>query len=171
MVSSAIWCQPSARRIPAEAQPRLGVLPIHAAILIYGAGTTEEEALQDHDKNLLQLMKRCKDKNIKLNKEKIKLRSKEVPFMGHMITSEGLKADPEKIRAVQEMPTPTDVAGIQRFIGFTNNLSKFLPRLSDVCAPLCQLTAQDVEWFWTDIHDRAVSQVKSCYSSPSSKVF
>ena len=88
-----------------------GVLPIHDDILIYGAGTTEE-ALQDHDRDLLQLMQRCKDKNIKLNKEKIKLRSKEVPFMGHVITSEGLKADPEKIRAVQEMPTPTDVAGV-----------------------------------------------------------
>ena len=36
-----------------------------------------------------------------LNKEKIKLRSKEVRFMGHVITSEGLKADPEKIRAVR----------------------------------------------------------------------
>ena len=47
-----------------------------------------------------------------LNKEKIKLRSKEVPLMGHVITSEGLKTNPEKIRAVQEMPTTTDVAGV-----------------------------------------------------------
>ena len=77
--------------------------------------------------------------------------------MGHVITSEGLKVDREKIRAVQEMLTPTDVASVRRFIGFTNYLSKFLPRLSDVCVPLCQLTMQDVEWFWTDIHDRAVS--------------
>ena len=77
--------------------------------------------------------------------------------MGHVITSEGLKVDREKIRAVQEMLTPTDVAGVRRFIGFTNYLSKFLPGLSDVCVPLHQLTMQDVEWFWTDIHDRAVS--------------
>ena len=39
-----------------------GVLPIHDDILIYGEGTTEEEALQDHDRNLLQLMQRCKEK-------------------------------------------------------------------------------------------------------------
>lgn len=87
------------------------MLLIHDDILIYGAGTIEE-ASQDHDRNLLQLMQRCKDKSIKLNKEKIKLRSKEVPFMGHVITSEGLKADREKIRAVQEMLTPTDVASV-----------------------------------------------------------
>ena len=149
------------RRLNHALEDLKGVLPIHDYILIYGAGTTEEEALQDHDRNLLQLMQRCKDNNIKLNKEKIRLRSKEVPFMAHVITSEGLKADQEKIRAVQVMPTPNDVAGVRRFIGFTNYLSKFLPRLSDVCAPLRQLTVQDMEWFWTDIHDRAVSQVKS----------
>ena len=86
----------------------------------------------------------------------IHMRSKELPFMGHMLTSKGLKADLENIRAVQEMPTPTDIAGVQRFISFTNYLS----HLSEVCMPLCQLTVQNVEWFWTDIHDRAVSQVK-----------
>lgn len=38
---------------------------------------------------------------------------KEVPFMGHLIITEGLKPDPEKLKAVLEMPTPTDVTGIQ----------------------------------------------------------
>jgi len=152
------------RRLNHTLEDLKGVLPIHEDILIYGAGTTKEEALQDHDRNLLQVMQRCKEKNINLNKEKGKLRSIEVPFMGHVITSEDLKADPEKIRAVQEMPTPTDVTGVRRFIGFTNYLSKFLPRLSDVCAPLRQLTVQNVEWFWTDIHDRAVSPVKSLFT-------
>lgn len=98
------------RRLNHALEDLKGVLPIHDDILIYGAGTTEEKALQDHDRNLLQLMQRCREKNIKLNKEKI-------------------KADPEKIRAVQEMPTPTDVAGVRGFIGLTNYLSKFLPRL------------------------------------------
>ena len=58
------------------------------------------------------------------------------------------------------MPTPTDVASVRRFIGFTNYLSKFLPRLSDVCEPLRKLTLADVEWFWTNFHDSAVQQVK-----------
>ena len=56
--------------------------------------------------------------------------------MGHVISEKGLKPDPEKLKAVLEMPTPTDVASVRRFIGFTNYLSKFLPGLSDVCKPL-----------------------------------
>ena len=70
----------------------------------------------------------------------MKLRCEEVPFLGDLITNDGVNADPAKIRAVLEMPTPTDVASVRWFIGFTNYLSKFLPRLSDVCEPLRKLT-------------------------------
>ena len=90
-------------------------------------------------------MQRCREQNVKLNKAKVKLRCGEVPFSGHLITKDGLKADPAKIRAVLEMPTPTDVASVRRFIGFTNYLSKFLPRLSDVCEPLREITLPDVQ--------------------------
>ena len=137
-----------------------GIRTIHDDILVFGEGSTEGEALVDQNRNLRSLMQRCCEQNIKLNKAKVKLRCEEVPFLGHLITKDGLKADPAKIRAVLEMPTPTDVASVHRFIGFTNYLSKFLPRLSDVCEPLRKLTLPDVEWFWTNLHDSAVQQVK-----------
>ena len=89
----------------------------------------------------------------------MKLRCEEVPFLGHLITKDGLKADPAKIRAVLKMPTSADV-GIHRFIGFTNYPSKFLARLSDVCEPLRKRTLPDMEWFWTNLHDSTVQQVK-----------
>ena len=41
-----------------------------------------------------------------------------------------------------------------------NYLSKFLPRLGDAVEPIRKLTSPDVEWFWTDIHDSVVRQVK-----------
>ncbi|PFX34058.1 Retrovirus-related Pol polyprotein from transposon 17.6 [Stylophora pistillata] len=58
------------------------------------------------------------------------------------------------------MPTPSDVVSVRRFIGFTNYLSKFLPRLRDALEPLRKLTSPDAEWLWTDIPDSAVRQVK-----------
>ena len=137
-----------------------GVLTIHDDILIFGEGSTVEEARTDHDNNFHSLMRRCREQNIKLNQDKVNLRRKEVPFMGHVISEKGLQADPAKVKAVLKMPTPTDVASVRRFIGFTNYLSKVLPQLSDALEPLRKLTSPDVEWFWTDIHDSAVQQVK-----------
>ena len=153
---------------PEEFQRRLNhaldgltsVLTIHNDILIFGEGSTVEEARTDHDSTFHSLMRRCREQNIKLNQDKVNLRRKEVPFMGHVISEKGLQADPTKVKAVLEMPTPTDVASVRRFIGFTNYLSKFLPQLSDALKPLRKLNSPDVEWFWTDIHDSAVQQVK-----------
>lgn len=80
--------------------------------------------------------------------------------MGHVISEKGLKPDPEKLKAVR------------RFIGFTNYLSKFLPGLSDVCKPLWDLTGKDMEWFWTDVHNSAIDQVKQrVTSAPVLKYF
>jgi hypothetical protein len=58
-------------------------------------------------------MERCRERNLKLNKDKLKLKLKEVTFKGHLITNEGLKMDPEKVRAVLDMPKPTDVSGVR----------------------------------------------------------
>ena len=148
------------RRLNRALDSLTGVLTIHGDILVFGEGSTVEEALTDHDNNFHSLMQRCQEQNIKLNQDKVNLRRKEVPFMGHVISEKGPQVDPAKVKAVLEMPTPNDVASVRRFIGFTNYLSKFLPRLSDALEPLRKLTSSDVEWFWTDMHDSAVRQVK-----------
>lgn len=55
-----------------------------------------------------------------MNAEKLKLRKQEVPYIRHLLTAEGLKADPEKVRAITVMPPPTDVKGVQRLVGMVN---------------------------------------------------
>ncbi|CAC5394823.1 unnamed protein product [Mytilus coruscus] len=84
----------------------------------------------------------------------------EVRFMGHLVTSEGFKPDPEKIRAVMDMPKPADVSGVRRIIGFVTYLSKFLPKLSDICEPLRKLTLKDSEFCWIENHDKALEELK-----------
>lgn len=59
----------------------------------------------------------CREKGIKLNVDKLKLRQREVSYIGHLLTSDGLKIDPD-------MPKPTDAKGIQRLLGMVNYLSK-----------------------------------------------
>jgi hypothetical protein len=112
-----------------------GVDVIIDDILVFGSGETEEEAMQDHDENLRNLLDRARKVNLKLNKNKLNLRCKEVPYIGHLLTKDGLKPDPKKDRAIQDMPRPTDVQSV-RFLGFVNYLSKFLPKISEVSEPL-----------------------------------
>ena len=100
---------------------------------VYGVGNTIEEANADQNQNLEALLKRCREQNIALNRDKLKLEcGKEVSFMGHILTGNGVKMDPDKAKAVQEIPRPEDIEGIQRLNGFVNYLTKFLPGLADV---------------------------------------
>ena len=123
-----------------------GIYIIADDILITGQGEGKEEALKDHDRNLVALLERAREVNLKLNPKKLKLRLSEVPFIGHLLTSTGVKPDPEKVRVVQEMPVPDGrtsaekVKAVQRFLGFVNYLAKFVLHLADECEPLRQLT-------------------------------
>jgi len=51
-----------------------GVCTIHNDILVFGEGSTEDEALVDHDRNLYSPMQRCHEQNVKLNRDKLKVR-------------------------------------------------------------------------------------------------
>ena len=81
--------------------------------------------------------------------------------MGHLLTADGVVTDPNKVRALRDMPTPTDVKSLKRFLGMVTYLAKFLPHLSSVCEPLRRLELKNVEWCWLSVHYEAVQSIKN----------
>ena len=88
-------------------------------ILIWGH--TEK----DHDAALNQLLQRCKDIGIHLNREKFQYKQRTVKFYGHILTDTGLQADPSKIDAIVKMPPPPDVKTLQSYLGLVNYMARF----------------------------------------------
>ena len=93
---------------------------------------TDEEAKKSHDKAFKALLDCCREKGIKLNKAKLKYKMPSVAYMGHVLSAGGLSPDPEKVKAINDVPRPIDVPGVQRLLGVANYLSKFAPQLSTV---------------------------------------
>ena len=83
-----------------------GVLCIADDILVYGEGTTYQEAEKDHDRRLAALMECCSKKNIKLNQSILQFKLKQVKFMGNVKADRGMEADPDKIAAISAMTPP-----------------------------------------------------------------
>ena len=137
-----------------------GVEVIADDFVIVGFGNRPAEWQTDHDRNVRAFLDRCRERNLKLNKKKARLRQQEVPFIGHILTREGLKPDPHKVEAIVGMPDPTDVQSLRRFLGMVNYLAKFLPRLSEETEVLRKLTEKDAEWCWLQSHTDAVAHVK-----------
>ena len=85
---------------------------IHDDFLIVGCGTTDDEAERDHDKNLRASLDRSRERNLRLNAEKMKLKMTEVPYIGHLLIREGRRLDPKKVEAMETMPEPEDAKAV-----------------------------------------------------------
>ncbi|XP_022783269.1 uncharacterized protein K02A2.6-like [Stylophora pistillata] len=103
--------------------------------------------VEQHDVRLRQVLDRCRERNLKLNREKCHFRVSEVHYVGHVLSADGVKPDPNKVEAIIAMPTPANREDLRRFLGVLTYLSKFIPNMSQKSAPLRQLLQKDVKWF------------------------
>ena len=69
-----------------------------------------------------------------------------IGFLGHIISSEGVKVDPAKIEAITRSPSPNSVNELQRFLGMIACLGNFIPNLAEVTSPLRTLVTKEVEF-------------------------
>ena len=131
------------------------VVVIADDILVYGSGT---DYMKDHDANLRQFLQRAREQNLKLNRKKLRLWLTEVAYMGHLLTSSGLKPDPMKVQAIRALPVPEDKKAVERFLGFVKYLSRFLPNLAEVVAQLRKLTEKATPFYGSHSSNRHLSK-------------
>ena len=149
-----------------------GVYAIADDGLIVGQGATLEEATTNHDETFLKFLERCREANFKLNLSKLRFRLDSVKYHSHILYSEGLLPDADKVEAISKMRRPKDKAETRRLLGMITYLSKFIPQLSEVTQPLREVTKQDTQFLWSNSHDQAFNKVKELLSnSPCLKYF
>ncbi|KAK7095117.1 hypothetical protein V1264_002767 [Littorina saxatilis] len=154
------------RRMDEAVQGLPGVFAVHDDIIVWGKGDTDEEASVDHDRNVQSLLQRCREKNVKLNKQKVELKKTEISYLGHVISKEGLKVDPKKVDAINSFRQPEDKADVQRLLGMVGYLQKFAPQLSEKAAPLRELVKKNVLFRWNEDHTKALDEIKAMLSEP-----
>ena len=125
-------------------------------------GTTESEHLQTLDKVLTQLH----EAGVRLRRDKCAFMLKQVDYLGHSISAEGLKPSKEKIRAISQAPAPANLAQLRSFLGMVNYYGKFLKGLSSMLAPLYALLQKNQTWKWGQQQKDAFAKVKQELVSP-----
>ena len=123
------------------------------------------EDVEQHDVRLRHVLDRCRECNLKLNREKCHFRVSEVHYVGHVLSADGVKPDPQKVEAIIAMPTPANREDLQRFLGVVTYLSKFIPNMSQKSAALRQLLQKDVEWSWGQVEEDTFTCLKTSISS------
>lgn len=80
------------------------------------------------------------------NGDKCKIDQKQISFFGVIYDKNGIKPDPSKVEAIKQLPSPTNVKELQNVLGIITYLSPFIPRLSDLTAPMRDLLKKEAEY-------------------------
>ncbi|GFT59519.1 transposon Tf2-9 polyprotein [Trichonephila clavipes] len=119
-----------------------------------------------------RVLERTKLLNIKFNTDKLQYRVSEVKYVGHIISKSGIKPDPDHIKAIVEMPTPKSKTEVRRLLGMMNFLSKFIPNVSKVTAPLREIIHENVEFNWGKEQELSFVNIKELLAkAPILEVF
>ena len=132
-----------------------GVVVVMDDILVYGATGKE------HDTCLDAVLKTIKDSGLKLNKAKCHFGKSEIQYFGHIISADGMRPDGDKVKAITQMPSPTNVTELKQVLGLVNYVGKFLPGLSSELHPITPLLRKESEWVWSSAQEEVFEKVKT----------
>ena len=109
-------------------------------VLVFG------KTQKQHDQRLIATLERIKEAGVSLNKAKCKFGVSAVKFLGHIVDKDGIKADPDKTKAILNMKPPQNISELRRFMGLANQLGKFSCYLADLTHPLRMSLSSKRTW-------------------------
>ncbi|XP_026678663.1 RAB6A-GEF complex partner protein 1, partial [Diaphorina citri] len=99
--------------------------------------------------------------NVKFNPDKFQYKQEQVKFLGKEISKQGVRPDKEQVAAIVNMESPKNKKELMRFLGMTKYLAQFIPKLSELTAPLRELTKDRMEWTWSNHHEDCYVRLKN----------
>jgi len=124
-------------------------------------GKTFEEMIW----NLKKVLSRLREVNLKVNPKKCILFRQKVKYLGHVISSEGISTDNEKISAVNNWPIPQNKKHLRSFLGLCSYYRRLVKGFSILAKPLYALTENQTKFVWNEQCENAFNQLKRALTS------
>ena len=118
-----------------------------------------------HTRHVRDVLQRCADKGISLNKDKFVFASQEAEFCGYILSREGYRVNPRITDAIRQFPKPGNITDMRSFFGLANQLANFTDTIAAKLDPLRPLLKTNNEFYWDATHDCAFGEVKEALST------
>ncbi|GBM15589.1 Transposon Ty3-I Gag-Pol polyprotein [Araneus ventricosus] len=115
---------------------------------------------QEHLNNIRKVFQRLQKATLKLSPKKCRFFRKEVSYLGHIISVDGVKTDPEKTKAVVDWPRPETVHDLRSFLGLCTYYRRFVRNFSAIARPLHKLTEARSNFNWTEECEKSFNSLK-----------
>ncbi|XP_043474040.1 uncharacterized protein LOC122506110 [Leptopilina heterotoma] len=123
-------------------------------IVVYGS------SIEEHNKNLVLLFERLRHTGLKLQPDKCEFLRPELEYLGHLVTKDGIKPNPNKTKAVSEFKVPHNRTSLKSFLGLSGYYRKFIKNYSTIAKPLTELTKESKQFIWTPDCQKAFDTLK-----------
>ncbi|XP_062702811.1 uncharacterized protein K02A2.6-like [Aedes albopictus] len=123
------------------------------------------DTLKKHIEQLDRLFARIEEYGFHLKIEKSNFFMKQIKYLGLIADEEGLRPDPEKVKAIVKMPAPHDVQTLRSFLGAINYYGKFVRSMHELRQPLDALLKKDVQWNWSQACQESFNKFKDILQS------
>ena len=131
---------------------------------------THSSTFDDHVNHLDILLTALRKHKLVVKLSKCKFAQKEVKFLGHVITHNQIKTNPEAVEAIKRWQRPSGggkqaVTAVRGFLGMAGWYRKFIRNFADIAKPLVHLTKKDVVWEWTDECQSSFEKLRDALTS------
>jgi hypothetical protein len=123
-------------------------------ILIYS------RSMEEHEEYLRIVLQHLRDHQLYAKFNKCEFWIKEVPFLGHVVSPEGIAVDPSKVKEVLEWKPPTTVFEVRSFLGLAGYYRRFIPNFSKIAKPITELLKKGNKYLWSETCDEAFKHLK-----------
>jgi len=114
---------------------------------------------EEHIKMLTKLLETVIKSNIKHKSSKCIFGATKVIFLGHEISKDGIRQEPNKLKALSSLPKPRDVSEVKRVMGMFSYYRKFVPNFAMIAEPLVELTRKTKKFIWDNEQRSAFKEI------------
>lgn len=121
---------------------------------------------EEHRRNLHLVLQRIQEYGFTVKLEKCRFFMRQVKYLGQLLDSEGIRPDPDKVKAIVNMPPPHDVPTLRSYLGAINYYGKYIREMRKLRQPLDELLKEGTSFQWTDNCQRSFDRFKDVLQSP-----